>query len=168
MVLINSKSQSLQISKKMISKEIVSTTILVSRAYDDIATSLFGKASKALKKGEITYVHYQQIYENFYRPLIGYSFKMVLDETRDIMNGLEEQFKDIEYNTLQLKERVEKIESIQKVIGVISSVLSTAALIATFIAVPNPTSALSAISSIGALIEGLKNDEDNSAAADEA
>jgi hypothetical protein len=93
---------------------------------------------------------------------------MVLDETRDIMNGLEEQFKDIEYNTLQLKERVEKIESIQKVIGVISSVLSTAALIATFIAVPNPTSALSAISSIGALIEGLKNDEDNSAAADEA
>ena len=143
----------------MATQKIVSSTIIVSRAYDEIATLLFDKASNALDRGEISYLHYQQIYENFYRPLIGYSFKMVLDETRDITNGLEEDFQAIEDGTAELKEHIKQIESVQKVVSVIGSILSTAALIATFVAVPNPASALSAISSLAALINGLKSSE---------
>ncbi|GAB2541094.1 hypothetical protein [Spirosoma aerophilum] len=148
----------------MNTQEITIRVIAISRQYNEMALFISKKLSTALDNNEIDFSHFLSLNANLVQPLIMQSTKMVFDTSISVVADVEKNFQRIEEGSTALKKQINQLGKIEKLIEVAANVLTTAALVTTFIAAPNPASALAAVSSVGKLVGSLKKEDDDKAA----
>jgi hypothetical protein len=148
----------------MNTQEITTRVIAISRQYNEMALSISKKLSTALDNNELDFSHFLSLNANLVQPLIIQSTKMVFDASIEVVADVEKDFQLIEEGATKLKKKINQLDKVEKVIEVAAGVLTAAALVTTFIAAPNPASALAAISSVGNLVGSLKKEDEDKGA----
>jgi hypothetical protein len=135
----------------------VKTAIAISNLFDAIATKIFQQAKSERKKGNLTYVEYKQVAENYYLPLMSYATKIHIDTDNaltDAMSGKLDQIKDA---TTELSTAAKKIAKAEDIFQALTFVLASAAAVASFIAAPSPATAAAALSSISGAVGSIND-----------
>lgn len=128
-----------------------------------MALSISKKLSTALDNNELDFSHFLSLNANLVQPLIIQSTKMVFDASITVAADVEGNFQLIEAESTTLKKQINQLDKVEKIIEIAANVFTTATLVTTFIAAPNPASALAAVSSIGNLVGSLKKEDEDKA-----
>ncbi|SHG41455.1 hypothetical protein SAMN05444483_11173 [Salegentibacter echinorum] len=140
----------------MAKEDIITKTIEISEAYDNMASKIFENAKLLLKKGVISYKEYKQMMDNYYLPLMNYSSKILIDHSNLIIDGMEEYINKIKNATEELRTVSKKLKKSEEIFSGIIYLLASAASVATFTLAPSRISFSAAFNTLSTSIEKLK------------
>jgi putative cell wall-binding protein len=156
----------------MTTKEVTLATIDISHQYTQLATTISNELKKRLDQKEITFEHFVALHEQIVNPLIIQATKITFNSINQVAKELQPTFQEIKKGTEKLNADLDKISKVEKIITIAANILTSAALVAAFIAAPNPISAASVIAAIANLVDSLeaddKDEEDSDAKDDDS
>lgn len=139
----------------MKTEELVKKSIAISSAFDGMATRIAQQAKSLLRQGEILYPEFKEIMDNYYQPLMGYSSKIVMDASNQIIDEMDQYLTEIEEATARLDQVAKELMTAEAIFSGVSFVLAAAASIATFATAPSKNTFISAFNMIKQAVKSI-------------